>query len=84
MEFEVLMRACLKDPQVISAIEDLLERKRSGKELDREPHIPAISNFIESELNDLQQTPPPDRVHQLDIEKLNQIFRDAVRGLSTR
>ncbi|HEX7295435.1 MAG TPA: nucleotidyltransferase domain-containing protein, partial [Pyrinomonadaceae bacterium] len=54
MEFGALVERCVKSAELKEAIETLLERKRRGQELDREPRIPAISNFIDSELERLK------------------------------
>lgn len=77
MEFGVLVDRCVGSAELKAAIKELLERKRKGQELDREPRIPAISNFVESELERLGKTvieskPKP------TIEKLDELFRAAL------
>lgn len=78
MEFDTLVEALVVDPGLRDAIDDLLKRKKSGEELDSGPKIPAISEFIEREIERLdagvaaQVTPKP------DIEKLNELFRRAL------
>jgi uncharacterized protein len=77
MEFGVLVERCVKSPELKEAIENLLERKKQGQELDRAPRIEIISDFVESELERLQtkkmeSTPKP------NTEKLNDLFRIAI------
>jgi uncharacterized protein len=81
MEFGVLVERCVKSPKLKEAIENLLERKKRGHELDREPRIQVISDFVESELERLEtkvivSKPKP------DIEKLNELFRMALNEVS--
>ena len=59
MEFQHLLRNTIDDPSLQSAIDDLIERKCRGEELDRAPRILAISQFIEEELPRLAAIAPP-------------------------
>ena len=79
MEFQKLVDACVDSPDVRSAIDDLLTRKRAGRELDREPKINVLSDFIDAELSRLENLNVPER-EKPDIEKLNAIFRYAIRA----
>lgn len=77
MEFGALVERCVRSPELKEAIEKLLERKRKGHELDRGPRIPAISDFVERELerlanNVIESKPKP------DTEKLDRLFRAAL------
>ena len=74
-----LVDACVDSPKVRTSIDDLLIRKRSGRELDREPKINVLSDFIDAELSRLEKLTVPERVKP-NYEKLNEIFRDAIRG----
>jgi len=81
MEFGVLVERCVKSPELKGAIENLLERKKRGQELDREPRIKIISDFVESELERFEtkmseSTPKP------NTEKLNKLFRIALNEAS--
>ena len=78
MEFQKLVDACVDSPEVRSAIDDLLTRKRAGRELDREPKINVLSDFIDAELSRLEKLKVPER-EKPDFEKLNEIFRNAIR-----
>lgn len=81
MEFGALVERCVRSPELKDAIEKLLERKRKGYELDRGPRIPAISDFVERELerlanNVIESKPKP------DTEKLDRLFRAALNEAS--
>ena len=77
MEFAALVERCVRSAELKAAIEELLERKKKGHELDREPRIPAISNFIESELEGLGKTLIVSKAKPA-IEKLDELFRAAL------
>jgi len=81
MEFQKLVDACVDSPDVRSSIDNLLTRKRAGRELDREPKINVFRDFIDTELSRLEKLTVPERENP-DFEKLNEIFRDAIRVMS--
>ncbi len=54
MEFGALVDQVVTDGALRQAIEKLIERKKRGEELDRQPRIAAISDFIESEMARLE------------------------------
>lgn len=77
MEFATLVDGCIDSPELKQTIAELIERKKAGQELDQQPKIPVISDFIERELERLkaninERTKP-------NFERLNELFRDAVR-----
>ncbi len=78
MEFEKLVNRCVDSSEVKHAITQLLERKKSGQELDREPRITVLSDFIRSEFAHHEKTAPPTVCPNSDIEHLNQIFRSTI------
>jgi predicted nucleotidyltransferase len=78
MEFEILVDRFVTDTHLRRAIEQLLKAKRDGKELDRGPMIPEISNFIEAELARLEKDMPNRVASKTDIKKLNEIFHFAL------
>ncbi|HKP69469.1 MAG TPA: nucleotidyltransferase domain-containing protein [Pyrinomonadaceae bacterium] len=77
MEFQKLVDACVDSSDIRHAIDDLLTRKRAGQELDRQPKIEVLSDFIATELARLEKINISER-EKPDFEKLNEIFRDAV------
>jgi len=81
MEFGTLVDRCVKSAELKEAIEILLERKRRGHELDREPRIPAISDFIDGELERLK-TKVIESPSKPDTERLDELFRWALDKVS--
>lgn len=77
MEFSVLVERCVKSAELKESIENLLQRKKSGQELDREPRIKIISDFVESELQRLE-TKVMESKEKPDTEGLNNLFRAAL------
>lgn len=79
--FETLVGATLEDDALVGAIKDLVAKKRDGVELGEGPRIPAISEFIASEL-DRQQARTPERPPKVpSIEELDAVFRRALAQL---
>lgn len=58
MAFEVMLDRLLPDGLVRGAIDSLLVVKRASKEVDDGPRIPAISDYLEAELERMQVSPP--------------------------
>ncbi len=78
MEFDKLVTRCIESPELKQAIADLIERKRSGQELDQQPKIPVISEYIDSELAALRAASPPKQEPNPNIESLNELFRESL------
>ncbi|HEY0602116.1 MAG TPA: nucleotidyltransferase domain-containing protein [Herpetosiphonaceae bacterium] len=74
MEFAILVEQMVDQPDVRREIDILLERKKQGQELDREPRIAVISDFIERELERLAAQTIRNTEAQPPIEKLNEVF----------
>ncbi len=66
----------MDSPEIRTAIDDLLERKRTGQELDRQPKIKVLSDLIATELARLEKIKVRER-EKPDFEKLNALFRNA-------
>jgi predicted nucleotidyltransferase len=81
MEFEKLVNACVDSERVRSAISDLLEKKKSGHELDNQPKVPELSEFIEGELETLKNADGFEERAKPNFEKLNELFRDALESV---
>jgi uncharacterized protein len=75
IEFNRLVEATVQEPRVLDAIEILLREKRAGAELDRGPHSPAISAFIESELTRLETAGDTASVTKATPERLDDCFQ---------
>jgi len=77
MEFSVLVERVVDSPSVIKAIRDLLRCKKAGEELDRGPRIPAISDFLDTEIARLSaEKAPPSR--PTTFEPLDRVFRSSI------
>ncbi len=74
IEFQRLVDRVLDEEPVKQAVQDLIRRKRAGEELDRGPHIPAISEFLTREVGRLSALPTPPSAHPLPAG-LDQAFR---------
>jgi len=75
MEFEILINRLVGGDELKDAINELLRRKKEGQELDREPRIPVISEFIETELERLGSKSFDGNNSNTDTERLDEIFR---------
>lgn len=76
--FQTLVDGVVDDPTVRHAIDDLLERKQVGDELDRAPRIAVLSDFIDRELTRLETTMRTYDKPQPDIARLNRLFREVL------
>ncbi|RNC85397.1 MAG: nucleotidyltransferase domain-containing protein [Balneola sp.] len=79
MEFETMVESEIREDNLKAEILNLLTRKKSGEELDWEPKIETIDNFLEERITyfkaflkdfDFKKYP--------DTEKLNRIFRETL------
>jgi hypothetical protein len=59
-------------------IDDLIEAKKNGAELDRGPQIPAISRFIEGEMKRLQDRKDSNAGAPPLMDLLNGLFRNTL------
>jgi uncharacterized protein len=77
MQFDTLVDRLIDDPALRAAIDGLLERKKSGMELDRGPRLPEISEFVTAQitrLNAAHAAPPKTK----DPEPLERLFGEIV------
>ena len=61
-------------------IDGLVSRKKAGEELDSGPRIPAISEFLESELERLEAAQLVDDADRPDSSLYDAFMREVVRG----
>ncbi len=79
MEFEIMVDSEIKDVLVKREVKELLVRKKSGEELDWEPKIASIDEFLEEKINYFKNY-----LRDFDFklypnsELLNQIFRETL------
>jgi uncharacterized protein len=78
MEFGALVEKVAPSDILKQEIYSLLKRKQSGQELDFEPRIPAISDFIESELERLKKQADQQPLLPSQDDKLDELFRAAL------
>ena len=78
MEFGELIERVAPSEILKREIYKLLERKQSGQELDFEPRISAISDFIEIEIDRLKQQAEKQLLQTSLDEKLDELFRAAL------
>jgi predicted nucleotidyltransferase len=78
MEFGVLVDRCIHSRELKSAIENLVELKKKGQEIDRGPRIDIISEFIERELQRLESAAYTQKRDTPRTEPLNELFRSAL------
>lgn len=77
MEFEKLVSGVVESEPVRRAIAELVHRKRSGQEMDDQPRIGVISDFIDQQFDILSAAAPTVRPKP-DPEPLNRLFREIV------
>ncbi len=80
MEFSELLTTQVEDKSLKDAIEQLLRRKMDGEELDIEPKIKVINDFLEERIKyfeDYTQKHPFRKTP--DTTKLDQLFRNSLK-----
>jgi predicted nucleotidyltransferase len=78
-QFRAALDAVVDDPALRAAIEQLLETKEAGQELDYGPRIPVLSAFLESELERIAKRSATEGSSKPSCEPLNALFRNALR-----
>lgn len=77
VEFSKLVDKTIGNVMLRFAIADLVVRKRNGDELELAPHVPVITNFIQTELARLVEIAPP-KSDSLPIDELDTFFRSTL------
>lgn len=77
-EFGKLVNTMVQDANVRRAIDELLEKKKAGMEVDRGPKMPVISDFIDDQLSRLNAEHSRPSVTR-DPARLDEIFRQALK-----
>jgi uncharacterized protein len=82
MEFELLVDSQIKNKLLRKEIDKLLIRKKAGEELDIEPKIPIINDFLESKIEDIKTfLANYDFKIKPDTNKLDKIFRETLKEI---
>lgn len=80
MEFEKLFYDQKLDKKLVSEIQKLLKRKRSGEELDVEERIKIINSFLEEKIKYFENYVKNLKSRRyVGISPLNKLFRDTLR-----
>jgi uncharacterized protein len=78
IEFQRLVDAMVRGAELRAAIDDLLHRKRRGAELDEQPRIPVLNDFIANTLAHFQGQPVTDTGQKPDVTQLDVFFRASI------
>ncbi|KXS40553.1 MAG: nucleotidyltransferase [Candidatus Frackibacter sp. T328-2] len=79
MNFEELLDSQVSDMHLYKEIKELLKRKRAGEELDIEPKIDIINNFIEEEFAYYEEYARGiEDIDSVSYEELNKLFRNTL------
>ncbi|MBB4824797.1 putative nucleotidyltransferase [Sporosarcina luteola] len=80
ISFHELLGDIIPEGELKNAVQHLLQRKLLGEELDIEPRIYVINDFIESEIKRLEEYSKTLRVEAKDpTKKLDELFRDTLQ-----
>ncbi|MBI4546365.1 MAG: nucleotidyltransferase domain-containing protein [Ignavibacteriae bacterium] len=78
IEFTRVVSATVPMGPLREAIDQFIEDKRAGNELDRGPRIPLLSDFIEKEIRSLADETPSTQSKGASVEILNGLFRSVL------
>ncbi|PEQ94640.1 hypothetical protein CN481_08200 [Bacillus sp. AFS006103] len=79
IEFQTLVEELLEQGQLKEEIHTLLERKIGGEELDLEPKVTVINDFLEKEINRLEEYTKTLKVSKEDMTPLlDDLFREVL------
>ena len=80
MEFEKLITGQKLDKRMVNEVKKLLDRKRSGEELDFEDRVEIINDFLEEKINYFEdyKKKMSKRQHS-KVDLLDKLFRDTVK-----
>jgi uncharacterized protein len=76
--FGTLVKRLITSPTLKTSLEQLIEQKSAGAELDEGPRIPAISNFIEAEIARHEAQQEQYKTNAPPYEALDYLFRNAL------
>ena len=67
----------------MDAINDLLQRKVAGEEMDREPSIPGINAFLEKQINHFTEYVAAMEESEVEEAELDGLFREMLEKQAT-
>ena len=77
-EFQTLVDEIITSPSLKKEINQLIERKKQGQEIDVGPKIPEISDYIEQEVTRFENARFDAGLTKQPIDILDTLFRDAL------
>lgn len=80
-EFEILADRIIIQKELREAVEKLIIEKKAGNELDRGNRIPAISDFLNNEINRLTAENERPALTE-DYDKLDKLFIDTLKKIN--
>jgi predicted nucleotidyltransferase len=78
-EFERLYRDAALSPELVVEIDQLLERKKAGDELDMEPKIEIINEFLDERIEHFSASAKRTESRDTDIAVLDNLFREMLQ-----
>jgi uncharacterized protein len=75
-EFERLYRDAALSPELVVEIDQLLERKKAGDELDMEPKIEIINSFLDERIEHFSASAKRTETRDKDIALLDDLFKE--------
>lgn len=79
IEFDTLRKLLSDQPTLDKAVHDLLERKKNSTEKEHIPAVTELNDFIEHELQRLEDFQLSPSRQQAGIEQLNALFTEVIR-----
>jgi hypothetical protein len=80
MEFEKLVETQIQDRRLADEINQLLQRKRAGEELDMGPQITILNEFLKQEIEYYSQyVRSLEKAQRPDYAALDKLFRDTLK-----
>jgi predicted nucleotidyltransferase len=81
MLFSDLLKSISDHPDLLREVQQLLQRKIAGDELDKGAAIPVIQDFITVELSRMETMKIDQLRAQIDSKRLNDLFRTCLRDV---
>lgn len=79
MEFHKLLESQVTDPHVMSKIQNLLKRKMSGEELNEEPQIKILNDFLEQKIEFYSEyVKSLGQIEQPNTARLDELFKETI------
>lgn len=79
MEFHKLLDSQVTDQNVKTEIQNLLKRKMAGEELNEEPKIQTLNNFLESKIQFYSDyVKSLGQISQPDTNRLDELFKHTI------